>query len=108
MSRDVGKTLGVGTIATCWHWRRARPARNGSPTTVGTLLPEGTALRVEKPGGSEFMRVASGVNPPIVLKEVFGEFAARPDADDPAPSSRSNRRGYPATSTRARSPSWEG
>ncbi len=30
------------------------------------------------------MRVASGVNPPIVLKEVFGEFAARPDADDPA------------------------
>jgi hypothetical protein len=41
-------------------------------------------LRVVKPGGSEFMRVASGVNPPIVLKEVFGEFAARPDADDPA------------------------
>ena len=30
------------------------------------------------------MRVANGVDPPVVLKEVFGEFAAALDAADPA------------------------
>lgn len=30
------------------------------------------------------MRVASGVNPPIVMKRRFGEFAARVDPEDPA------------------------
>ena len=30
------------------------------------------------------MRIASGVNPPVVMKGVFGEFAAYPRTDDPA------------------------
>jgi D-alanyl-D-alanine carboxypeptidase-like protein len=38
-------------------------------------------LRVDVPGGTRYIRVASGVNPPIVIKEVFGEFAATPQAD---------------------------
>ncbi|MGH7540800.1 MAG: M15 family metallopeptidase, partial [Gemmatimonadota bacterium] len=38
-------------------------------------------LRVDVPGGTRYVRVASGVNPPILLKEVFGEFAATPQAD---------------------------
>lgn len=38
-------------------------------------------LRVDVPGGTRYVRVASGVNPPIVVKEVFGEFAATPQAD---------------------------
>lgn len=30
------------------------------------------------------MRIASGVNPPVVMKQVFGEFAAYPQSSDPA------------------------
>jgi D-alanyl-D-alanine carboxypeptidase len=37
-----------------------------------------------RPGGTRFVRVASGVNPPVVIKSVFGEFAAYPRSDDPA------------------------
>ncbi|MGB7806400.1 MAG: M15 family metallopeptidase [Actinomycetota bacterium] len=84
VSRDVGATLGVRDDRYLLALAEGTPSEQRFADTVGTLLPEGTALRVVKPGGSEFMRVASGVNPPIVLKEVFGEFAARPDADDPA------------------------
>jgi hypothetical protein len=51
---------------------------------VRALLPAGTRLRTVKPGGTRFVRVASGVNPPVVMKEVFGEFAAAPRSDDPA------------------------
>jgi D-alanyl-D-alanine carboxypeptidase len=38
-------------------------------------------LRVDIAGGTRYVRVASGVNPPIVLKQRFGEFAATPQAD---------------------------
>ena len=51
---------------------------------MASLLPRGTLMRVERPGGTRFVRVASGVNPPVVMKQVFGEFAAAPRTDDPA------------------------
>jgi hypothetical protein len=50
---------------------------------VGSLLPD-TNVRTLPPGGSTYMRIASGVNPPIVIKERFGEFFAYPEASDPA------------------------
>jgi hypothetical protein len=84
VSRDVGTTLGIRDDRYLLALADGTPSEDRFADIVGELLPDGTALRVVKPGGSEFMRVASGVNPPIVLKEVFGEFAARPDPDDPA------------------------
>jgi hypothetical protein len=36
------------------------------------------------PGESTYLRIASGVNPPIVMKEMFGEFSAYPQSADPA------------------------
>jgi hypothetical protein len=47
------------------------------------LIP-GTPVRMLPPGGSTYMRIASGVNPPIVTKEMFGEFSAYPQSADPA------------------------
>ena len=47
------------------------------------LIP-GTPIRMLPPGGSTYMRIASGVNPPIVMKEIFGEFSAYPQSADPA------------------------
>lgn len=51
---------------------------------VRALLPADTPLRTVRPGGTRFVRVASGVNPPVVMKTVFGEFSAAPRNDDPA------------------------
>jgi hypothetical protein len=47
------------------------------------IIPD-TAIRMVPPGGSTYMRIASGVNPPIVMKEAFGEFSAYPQSADPA------------------------
>lgn len=38
-------------------------------------------LRIDRPGTTPYVRVASGVNPPILVKEAFGEFAAVQQAD---------------------------
>jgi hypothetical protein len=84
ISREVGAKLGVVDDRYLLALPAGNPGLDRFAEVIAPLLPEGTALRVEKPGGSPFMRVASGVNPPIVLKEVFGEFAARPDPRDPA------------------------
>jgi hypothetical protein len=50
---------------------------------MSNLLPD-TDVRMLPPGGSAYMRIASGVNPPVVMKEIFGEFSAYPRSDDPA------------------------
>ena len=51
---------------------------------VRPMIPATEPIRVEGPGDSSYMRVANGVNPPIVLKQVFGEFAAALDPANPA------------------------
>jgi D-alanyl-D-alanine carboxypeptidase-like protein len=51
---------------------------------VRRSIPSDSPLRTVPPGGTPFVRVASGVDPPSVMKEAFGEFAAYPRSDDPA------------------------
>ncbi len=81
VSREAGIALGI----TDERYLLAQPDGSPSETTfgrwVGGLLPRGTPLRVVAPNGSRYMRVGSGVNPPVVLKETFGEFSAHPQAD---------------------------
>ena len=84
VSRQVGERLGIVDD----RYLLAQPAdtmtEGGWARTVAGLLPEGTPIRTVAPGGSRYMRVASGVNPPIVMKQRFGEFAARVNPQDPA------------------------
>ncbi len=84
VSREVGETLGVVDDRYLLALPDGAPSLERFADELTPLLPDGTPLRVEKPGDTPYMRVASGVNPPIVLKEEFGEFAARPDRLDPA------------------------
>jgi D-alanyl-D-alanine carboxypeptidase len=51
---------------------------------IAGLISPDTPLRTVPPGDTTYVRVASGVNPPVVMKEVFGEFSAYPRSDDPA------------------------
>jgi hypothetical protein len=84
VSREVGDRLGIVDD----RYVLAQPAdamtEAGWERLVAGLLPDGTPIRTVAPGGSPYMRVASGVNPPIVMKRRFGEFAARVDPEDPA------------------------
>ena len=90
VSRDVG--LGLGIVEDRHLWATlAHPADGESRRDLAAfrrmirrLLPASELLRVEAPGASPYMRVANGVNPPIVLKQAFGEFAAAPDPGNPA------------------------
>ncbi|HEY1332363.1 MAG TPA: M15 family metallopeptidase [Actinomycetota bacterium] len=44
------------------------------------LLPKGVPLQVRASGETPYLRQGDAVLPPVVIKELFGEFAARPHA----------------------------
>jgi len=80
MSRIVGRRLGI----THERYLLARTARDLSQrawTEIMQPFAGEDPLRVDLPGATPYVRVASGVNPAILLKEAFGEFAATPQAD---------------------------
>jgi D-alanyl-D-alanine carboxypeptidase-like protein len=80
LSREVGLRLGI----THERYLLAQPRPDLTrPAWKRKLLPfvGNDPLRVDVPGGTRFVRVASGVNPPILVKEAFGEFAAVQQAD---------------------------
>jgi D-alanyl-D-alanine carboxypeptidase-like protein len=79
--RRVGRRLGIA------HERflLGRTDRDLSERAVGRILrplvgPD-EPIRVDAPGTTPYVRVASGVRPPILIKEMFGEFAASPRSD---------------------------
>ena len=84
VSRRVGERLGIVDD----RYVLAQPAEpmseGGWERLVAGLLPDGTPVRTVEPGGTPYVRVGSGVNPPIVVKGLFGEFAAHPDPGNPA------------------------
>jgi D-alanyl-D-alanine carboxypeptidase-like protein len=80
VNREVGHRLGI----THERYLLAQPARDLTrPAWKRLLLPfvGKDPLRVDVPGGTRFVRVASGVNPPILVKQAFGEFAATPQSN---------------------------
>lgn len=84
VSRDVGAQLGIVDERYLLVQLQGSPRDAAFGRSVETLLPADTLLRVAHTGETPFLRVASGVDPPVVMKERFGEFAAHPDPADPA------------------------
>jgi hypothetical protein len=84
VSRDTGDQLAISDDRYLLAQMSGRPSDLEFETSIDSLLPGGTLLRVAAPRETRFVRVASGVNPPVVMKEVFGEFTATPHVDDPA------------------------
>jgi hypothetical protein len=80
VNREVGRRLGV----THERYLLAQPSQQLTrPAWKRKLLPfvGEDPLRVDVAGGTKYVRVASGVLPPILFKQRFGEFAATPQAD---------------------------
>jgi hypothetical protein len=80
VNRELGHRLGI----THERYLLAQPARDLTRLAWKQMLLPFVGedpLRVDVPGGTRFVRVASGVNPPILVKEAFGEFAATPQSD---------------------------
>ncbi|MEP6758351.1 MAG: M15 family metallopeptidase [Actinomycetota bacterium] len=83
VSRAEARTLGIADERYLLSMPAAGMTENRFASILSSLIPD-AAVRTLPPGGSTFMRIASGVNPPILMKAVFGEFAAYPRSDNPA------------------------
>jgi D-alanyl-D-alanine carboxypeptidase-like protein len=84
VNREVGRRLGIQDERYLLAFADPGMTLPRFTNDVRSLLPSDSYLRTVPPGGTPFVRVASGVNPPVVMKTVFGEFDAYPRSDDPA------------------------
>jgi hypothetical protein len=84
VSRDVGMELGIVDDRYLWAYPTGDRSLEAFERLVRPLIPTTDRLRVEGPDDTAYMRVANGVEPPIVLKQAFGEFAAAVDPANPA------------------------
>lgn len=83
VNRDVGKQLGIEHERYLLAFADDTMTLRRFTDDVRALIPGDSPLRTVEPGETRYVRVASGVNPPVVFKEVFGEFDAYPRSDDP-------------------------
>ncbi len=78
VSRDVGRSIGVV------HDRYALLQPDPVPTSarlravLSGAVAAGKPVRVRAPGETPYFRQGDAVLPPVALKRLFGEFAARP------------------------------
>jgi hypothetical protein len=83
VSRTTGSRLGIVDDRYVLAKMSGHPTDSAFLHTIQPSLTPGVPIRVAKPGEVRYVRVASGSAPPVVLKQVFGEFAAYPDASNP-------------------------
>lgn len=83
VSRTEGASLGIVDDRYLLSMPAGPMTQATFAAVIARLLPD-TDVRTVAPGGASYMRIASGVNPPVVMKQVFGEFAAYPQSQDPA------------------------
>ena len=77
VSGDIGVRLGI----TRPRYMLVAPREGAAPQVeraLRRLVPSGIRVRVRAPGETPVFRHGDAVLPPVRVKEVFGEFAARP------------------------------
>jgi len=78
MARSAANRLGIKVARYLLVDPGARTSRRRLTSRMRATLPPGLPLRVRGPGETPFFRQGDAVLPPVQLKELFGEFAARP------------------------------
>jgi hypothetical protein len=80
VNRDVGRRLGIVHDRFLLAHPDGDPSAEAFERLLRPLIGD-ASVRIDLPGTTPYVRVASGVNPPVVVKQVFGEFAATPQAN---------------------------
>jgi D-alanyl-D-alanine carboxypeptidase-like protein len=90
VSRETGRRIGVDTEryvllqpSTPRLPTSAKLMRRLRPLLPSTLDPVYRKVQVRAPGETPYFRQGDAVLPPVLLKSLFGEFAALPDPRDP-------------------------
>jgi hypothetical protein len=83
VSRELGRRIGVSHDRYALLVTEGEPAVRPLTTAIRQVLPPGTLLRVRAPGDTPYFRHGDAVLPPVAIKELFGEFAARPRTGQP-------------------------
>lgn len=77
VSRELGRRIGVVHDRYVLLVPRGEPDVDRVTRAVRRALPPGTLLRVRAPGDTPYFRQGDAVLPPVALKELFGEYAAK-------------------------------
>lgn len=84
VSRSVGAEIGVIHDRYALLQPKPVPTSNALARAIRRILPAGdAALRVRAPGETPYFRQGDAVLPPVRIKMLFGEFAARPTPGRP-------------------------
>jgi hypothetical protein len=83
VSLDTGRRIGVTHDRYALLQPQGRPTDRQLEKQIRALLPAGTLVRVRAPGETPFFRQGDAVLPPVRLKMLFGEFAAKPTPGQP-------------------------
>lgn len=78
VARDLGRVLGVVRDRYALLVPEGEPSRRQVAKELRRVLPPGTLVRVRAPGDTPYFRQGDAVLPPVRIKELFGEFAAKP------------------------------
>ena len=78
VSREVGKQIGVTHDRYALLVPHRELARRQVMVRMKQILPAGLPVQVRAPGDTPYFRQGDAVLPQVVIKELFGEFAARP------------------------------
>jgi hypothetical protein len=84
VSREVGRRIGVTRNRYALLVPDGEPNVRQVTTAVRRVMPAGTLVRVRAPGDTPYFRHGDAVLPPVKIKELFGEFAAKPREGWPA------------------------
>lgn len=89
VSRRTGRRLGIRTSRyllvrpTDQHVRTATALATRLQPLLPAALGSNRSVQVRAPGDTPFFRAGDSVLPPVLVKTVFGEFAARPVPSNP-------------------------
>jgi hypothetical protein len=83
VSRDVGRSIGVTRDRYALVVPESADTTRGVERILDPLLPSDPPSKVRAPGDTPYFRQGDAVLPPVRIKLLFGEFAARPTPGRP-------------------------
>jgi hypothetical protein len=83
VSSDVGNKIGVSEDRYALLQPDSSPTAAQLTRTLARFVPSDLPVQVRAPGETPYPRQGDSVLPPVKIKQLFGEFAARPDPNNP-------------------------